>query len=148
MRVSLLALILLATALAGCSGSEEGTATGPPQTPEEVARAWSDALNAGDNRAAGALFALGARIEQGELVIVVSDPRDAVVWTRSLPCTGKIVSVTTEGDTATAVFELGDRRTGSCDAPGSRVTAAFTVQGGKIVLFRQLGGQAAPVEPV
>jgi hypothetical protein len=140
-------VFILVVALAGCSG-EEKRAPQERDTPEEVVRAWSRALNAGDDRRAGSLFAVGARIQQGDLVIVVREPGDAIRWTRSLPCSGTIVELDVEGETATAVFELSDRSTSACDAPGARVTAAFTVRGGKIVLFRQLGGQEPPAEPV
>ena len=135
-------LLALMVALSACSGG------GEPPSPEEVVRAWSRALNAGDNEAAAELFAPGARIEQGGIVIVVRHRADAAAWNRSLPCSGKIVGLATEGSTATATFELFDRRTSRCDAPGARVTAAFTVRNGKILRFRQLGGQPAPVESV
>lgn len=140
-------LLALVVALAGCNGEDE-RAPQSTRTPEQVVRAWSRALNTGDNQAAAALFALGARIEQGELVIVVDERADALAWNRSLPCSGKIVTLVAEGDTATATFLLFDRRTSACDAPGARVEASFEVRNGKIVLFRQLGGQGAPVEPV
>jgi ketosteroid isomerase-like protein len=140
-------VFVLVVALAGCSGEEE-RAEQEPRSPEQVVRAWSRALNTGDDRRAGALFALGARIEQGDLVIVVREPGDAIRWNRSLPCSGTIVELAVEGETATAVFELSDRPTSACDAPGARVTAAFTVRGGKIVLFRQLDGGETPAEPV
>ena len=143
-RALALALIL---ALAACD-DDAGRVAPEPKAPGDVVRAWSRALNAGDNRAAGNLFALGARIEQGDLVIVVHARSDAARWTASLPCAGKIVGLAVKGQTATATFLLSDRATSACDAPGATVRAAFTVQNGRIVLFRQLGGQGAPVEPV
>lgn len=142
-RILALALLL---ALAACEGDER--AAEEPESPADVVRAWTRALNAGDNRAAGNLFALGARIEQGGLVIVVRARSDAATWTASLPCAGRIVGLGVEGQTVTATFLLSDRSTSACDAPGATVRAAFTVQKGKIVLFRQLGGQPAPAEPV
>lgn len=111
-------------------------------------RAWSRALNAGDNGAAADLFALGARIEQGDLVLTVRSRADAVAWNASLPCSGKIVALSVEGDTATATFMLFDRRASLCDAPGGQATAVFTVRDGKIVRWRQTAGRAVPVEPV
>jgi len=139
-RASLAALLTALVALAGCGGEES--------SPEEVVRAWSRALNSGDNGAAADLFALGARIEQAGLVLTVRSREDAVAWNASLPCSGKIVSLRVEGDTATATFTLFDRRTSLCDAPGGRATAVLTVRDGKIVRWRQTAGQAVPVEPV
>jgi limonene-1,2-epoxide hydrolase len=140
-RASLAALLTALVALAGCGGEESAS-------PEEVVRAWSRALNSGDNGAAADLFALGARIEQAGLVLTVRSREDAVAWNASLPCSGKIVSLRVEGDTAIATFTLFDRRTSLCDAPGGRATAVLTVRDGKIVRWRQTAGQAVPVEPV
>jgi hypothetical protein len=136
------AAILAVAALAGCAGD------GDPASSEEVVRAWSRALNAGDNGAAADLFALGARIEQAGLRLTVRSRADALAWNRSLPCSGRIVELATEGEEATATFLLGDRGTSPCDAPGGRVAAVFRVRDGKIVLFRQLPDGTAPFEPV
>ncbi|MGH3031066.1 MAG: hypothetical protein ACRDNE_09940 [Gaiellaceae bacterium] len=73
---------------------------------------------------------------------------DALAWNRSLPCSGRIVAIETRGEDATATFLLGDRHTSACDAPGGRVAAVFRVREGKIVLFRQLPDETAPLEPV
>lgn len=140
MRARWLAL-LAAAALAGCGGEE-------PASSEEVVRAWSRALNAGDNGAAADLFALGARIEQAGFVLTVRSRADAVAWNARLPCSGKITTLSVRGETATATFLLFDRRTSRCDAPGGRATAVFTVRDGKIVRWHQTASQAAPVEPV
>lgn len=111
-------------------------------------RAWSRALNAGDNGAAADLFALGARIEQSGLELRVRTRADALAWNRGLPCSGQIVELQIMGDAVTATFLLGNRRTSPCDAPGGHVTAVFRVREGKIVLFRQLAGEPAPLDPV
>ncbi len=105
--------LALATALTACAGGEE-----PPDA-EELARAWSRALNAGDNQAAGALFAVGARIEQPGLVIVVRTPEDAAVWTASLPCAGRIVAVEGDGEDVVATFVLADRQTSAVTLRGA-----------------------------
>ncbi|MGH3114074.1 MAG: nuclear transport factor 2 family protein [Gaiellaceae bacterium] len=128
-------------ALVACSGGE-------PPGPEEVVRAWSRALNSGDNGAAADLFAIGARIEQSGLELTVRTRADALAWNRSLPCSGRIVEIETSGEDATATFLLGNRGTSRCDAPGGRVAAVFRVQEGKIVLFRQLPDETAPLDPV
>jgi limonene-1,2-epoxide hydrolase len=128
-------------ALVACGGDEQ-------PGPEDVVRAWSRALNAGDNGAAADLFAPGARIEQGGLSLSFRTRADALAWNRGLPCSGRIVDLETEGEDATATFLLGNRRTSACDAPGGRVTAVFRVREGKIVLFRQLPDETVPLEPV
>ena len=105
-------------------------------------RAWSAALNEGDNEAAADLFAAGAQVVQGGRTIRLASHADAVAWNESLPCSGRIVEVETEGETVTATFVLGDRTTSACDAPGAEATAAFHIEDGKIVLWHQLAGEA------
>lgn len=135
-------MALFGIVLSACSGGEE------PPSPEDVVRAWSRALNAGDNGAAADLFAQGAQIEQASLRLTVRTRADALAWNRSLPCSGRIVELVTTGDDATATFVLGNRGTSACDAPGGRVTATFRVRDGKIVLFRQLPAGTVPPEVV
>jgi hypothetical protein len=133
------ALAALSLAFAGCGGSGE--------SPESIVRAWSDALNAGENEAAADLFAPGAQIVQGGRTIRLATHDDAVAWNSALPCSGRIVDIQTDGDTVTATFLLGDRPTSQCDAPGAEATAAFHVEDGKIVLWHQLEGQAPETGP-
>jgi limonene-1,2-epoxide hydrolase len=128
-----IALALAATAvLAGCG-------SGSP-SPESVVRAWSQELNAGDNEAAGKLFAPGAKVVQAGMTIRLETQTDAVRWNAALPCSGKLVAITTEGETARATFVLGDRQKSKCDGPGQRATAIFRVRKGKIVLWHQTAG--------
>jgi hypothetical protein len=135
---------VLVLGLAACAGGAEDAAG-----PEEVVRAWSRALNAGDNEAAAALFAVGARIEQPGFVLRVRRLDDALLWNRTLPCSGEIVRLTTRGEEeATATFLLGDRRTSPCDAPGGEAVALFRVRDGKIVLFRQLPAEPPPEDTI
>ena len=133
------AVILAASALvaiAGCGGS-------PPST-ESVVRAWSQALNADDNESAADLFARGAEVVQGDTVTTLRTHGDAVAWNSRLPCSGRIVSITTKGQNAKATFELGDRQHSRCDGPGRRATAIFRVVKGKIVLWHQTETAAPP----
>lgn len=104
-------------------------------------RAWSEALNSGDNEAAADLFARGAEIVQSGRVVRLATHADAVAWNAALPCSGEIVDVERDGDTVTATFALDDRATSACDAPGAHATAAFRVEDGKIVLWHQLDGE-------
>ena len=115
--------------LAGCGG-------GSPSA-ESVVRAWSAALNQDDNNTAGSLFAKNAEIVQGGHVLTLRTRHQAVAWNSALPCSGRIVSIHTRGQTATATFLLGDRRHSRCDGPGQHATAIFRVVRGKIVLWHQ-----------
>jgi hypothetical protein len=134
--------MLAVLVLAACGG-------GGGTSPESVVREWSDALNAGDNERAADLFARGAQVVQGNDVIFLQTHADAVTFNSSLPCSGRIVEVQTDDDTATATFLLGDRKTSRCDAPGQKAVAAFRVVHGKIVLWHQLPSPApAPAPPV
>ena len=129
------ALVLAAGALTGCgSGSPDA---------ESVVRAWSQALNQGDNETAGKLFAHGARVIQGGSVLTLNTEQDAVAWNAALPCSGRILSIHSRGQTATATFLLGDRPHSTCDGPGNRATAIFRVVRGKIVLWHQTGQPGA-----
>lgn len=110
-----------------------------PTSPEQVVRAWSRALNAGNNKAAARLFAQGAIVAQGGVQFVLATREDAVLWNKWLPCSGHIVEVTVEADVATAVFSLGHRPMSRCDAPpGTLAAARFTVRAGKIVGWEQI----------
>ena len=131
----------LAYALAGCGGSHPSA--------ESVVRAWSQALNSDDNEAAANLFAKGARIIQGGNDFRLVTHADAVAWNAALPCSGKILAITTRGNLTTATFILGDRKSSKCDGPGARTTAVFKVRNGKITLWHQTATQpGGPVTSV
>jgi hypothetical protein len=108
-----------------------------------VVRAWSNALNADDNEHAADLFAPGARVVQAGSVIELKTHRLAVAWNAALPCSGKIVSLESDGPVVTATFLLGDRATSRCDGPGDKASAAFEVEHGKIVVWHQLPTSSA-----
>ena len=135
MRAVTLAAVVLA-ATAGCGGS-------PPST-ESVVRAWSQALNMDDNERAADLFARNAEIVQGDTVTTLRTHRDAVRWNSSLPCSGRIVSITAKGQTAKATFLLADRQHSRCDGPGEHATANFRVVKVKIVLWHQTEAATPP----
>jgi hypothetical protein len=113
-----------------------------PTDPASVAREWSAALNRGDDKAAGALFATNAVVVQGSTRLVLSTRRLAVLWNSGLPCAGRIVRITVTHDIADVNFVLGERPGHKCDAPGIKARAAFQVRNGKIVYWIQL-----PVQP-
>jgi limonene-1,2-epoxide hydrolase len=138
LRFPLSLVFLLAAVLAGCGST--------PPSPESVARAWSQELNSGDNEAAAKLFAPGAEIVQAGTTLRLNTQAEAVAWNAALPCSGRIVSIKTHDETATATFELGDRQQSKCDGPGQQVTAIFRVHNGKIILWHQTTSEE-PVGP-
>jgi limonene-1,2-epoxide hydrolase len=135
-KVRFLLVAAVAATTAGCGSS-------PPST-ESVVRAWSQALNSEDNQGAANLFAPGAEVVQGDQVVTLRTHAQAVEWNRALPCSGRIVSIKSTGQTATAIFELADRSNSRCDGPGQRATAIVRVVKGKIVLWHQTGTTTPP----
>jgi limonene-1,2-epoxide hydrolase len=135
-KAGFLLLVIVAVAGTGCGSS--------PPSAESVVRAWSQALNSEDNQSAANLFAPGAEIVQGDRVVTLRTHAEAVEWNSELPCSGRIVSITSTDHTATATFELGDRSHSRCDGPGERATAIFRVVKGKIVLWHQTATPAPP----
>ena len=140
---SLPALALLA-GLVALAGAGCGSAV---RSPAAVVRAWSAALDRGDNEAAAGLFATGAEIVQGDLVLRLGSRAAAVRWNASLPCTGTIVSLRADGPLVHAAFLLGDRPTSRCDGPGATASAVILVRHGRIVLWHQTPTRAAPPGP-
>jgi len=131
--------VAIAALACGCGDSQPSA--------QSVVRAWSQALNAGDNKRAADLFAPGAEIVQGGTVIRLRTHAEAEAWNSALPCSGRIVAIKTRGNTARATFELGDRQQSRCDGPGHRATAIFRVVKGKIVLWHQTGSSTQPPPP-
>jgi limonene-1,2-epoxide hydrolase len=129
----------LALLASGCGDSQPSA--------QSVVRAWSQALHADDNKGAADLFALGAEVVQGSTVMHLQTHAEAEAWNSALPCSGKIVSIKSHGQTARATFRLGDRQHSRCDGPGELATAIFKVEKGKIVLWHQAGSSTAPPPP-
>lgn len=108
-------------------------------SPASVVRAWSAALNKGNNEAAANLFAKNAIVAQPGYTLPLKTHKLAVLWNKSLPCAGHILWITVKKNVADATFRLSDRSpVQRCDAPGTRARAAFTVVNGKIAAFVQL----------
>ena len=122
--------ILAAVLLAGCDGS---------QSPERVVRAWSKALNRGDNTGAADLFAVGAKVIAGDSIRVLPNRAQAIEFNAGLPCSGRIVELKAAGAEVTARFQLADRATHRCRGVGERGSILFRVRHGKIVAFDQIG---------
>jgi len=137
----------LVACAAACCVFLAGCGSGQP-SPESVVRAWSQALNSDDNATAAKLFAPHAEIVQGDRVLTLRNAKEALAWNAALPCSGRILSIRTSGQTATATFLLGDRRHSRCDGPGQHATAIVKVVRGKIVLWHQTGSGPAPAPSV
>jgi hypothetical protein len=133
-RAALL-LIAFAALTSGFSGMQRAGGRNPDV---QVVRAWSAALNAGDDVKAASYFALNARVIQGALVAILRTHRSAVVFNASLPCSGRIVATTQRGHLVTATFVLGQRPGHRCDGPGQQTVAAFGIRSSRIVLWHQL----------
>jgi limonene-1,2-epoxide hydrolase len=139
LRLWLALPVLFPALLAGCGST--------PPSPESVVRAWSQELNSGDNEGAAKLFAPGAEVVQAGTAIRLNTHAQALAWNTALPCSGRLLSIKTTGDTTRATFVLGDRPKRKCDGPGQRATAIFRVRKGKIVLWHQTSSEPAPVGP-
>ena len=113
-----------------------------------VVRAWSAALNAGDDAKAASYFAPNARVIQGSLVALLRTRKSAVVFNASLPCSGRIVATTVRNHLVTAKFVLGQRPGHRCDGPGQTAYAALRITNGKITLWHQLPGPTAGGSPI
>jgi limonene-1,2-epoxide hydrolase len=138
MRAAAACALAAVTLAAGCGDSSPSA--------ESVVRAWSQALNHDDNTTAASLFARDAKVVQLGRVLTLRTRADALAWNAALPCSGRIVSIHSRGNTATATFRLGDRTHSRCDGPGQEATAIFRVVRGKIVLWHQTdsGGSLLP----
>ena len=139
MRLPLVLPLLSAGVLAGCGST--------PPSAESVVRAWSQQLNVGDNQGAAKLFAPGAEIVQAGTTRRLNTQAEAIAWNAALPCSGRIVSIKSSGNTTRATFILGNRQKSKCDGPGQKATAIVRVKNGKIVLWHQTSATPAPVGP-
>ena len=133
------AVLLCAALVAGCGGGDDKAAKPKQATPEDIVRAWSVALNSGEDKKAAALFADGAKISQAGVEYTLINGAGRYEFNSGLPCSGQIVELHSTGVAeVTATFVLGQRANHRCDAPGVKTTAVFTIRGGRIVAFRQL----------
>ncbi len=139
MRLPLVLPLLATGVLAGCGST--------PPSAESVVRAWSQQLNVGDNQGAAKLFAPGAEIVQAGTTLRLNTQAEAIAWNAALPCSGRIVSIKSSGNTTRATFILGNRQKSKCDGPGQKATAIVRVKNGKIVLWHQTSATPAPVGP-
>ena len=129
-RCAVLALVLAPAATA--AGVDSPAAT------KRVVHAWSNRLNSYDNAGAARLFARPAVFLQSGGALRLRTYADIALWHSLLPCAGRIVSISVEGEYATAVFVLANGRHRRCDAPGQKAAAVFRVRHGKIVSWEQV----------
>jgi hypothetical protein len=126
-------LILLAVAAAGCGGSSH-------RTPVQVVRAWSSAVNRGDEEAAVALFGPNAVFVAGDYQTVLRTRADVLAFHREMVWCGPIVRLAAHGDEVEAQFSLASRPTAHCERGGrERGSVYFRIREGKIVFFDQIG---------
>jgi hypothetical protein len=121
-------LALLAVALAGCGGD------GP--SAEGVVRAWAESVRLGDAEAAGALFAPGAEVVDGNRTRVLETESEAVRYVRREACAGTVVRIE-DGDDATVEAEFDVRGATRCEG-ADREVALFRVEDGHITFLHRL----------
>jgi hypothetical protein len=126
-------LTVLALAAAGCGG-------GGRKTPAEVVRAWSVALNRGDEEAAAALFGPKAVFVAGDYQTVLRTREQVLAFHREMVWCGPIVRLVAKGREVEAQFSLASRPTAHCERGGrERGSVYFRIRDGKIVFFDQIG---------
>jgi ketosteroid isomerase-like protein len=126
-------LIVLAVAAAGCGGSSD-------RTPAQVVRAWSAALNRGDEEAASALFGPNAVFVAGDYQTVLRTHADVLAFHQEMVWCGPIVRLAAHGDEVEAQFSLATRPNRHCERGGrERGSVYFRIRDGKIVFFDQIG---------
>jgi hypothetical protein len=156
----LLAAAATAALLGGCGeddGGEEGTRGEVPADevagdadPEAVTviTRWSEALRRGDIEAAAATFAIPSVAENPPLLVHIDSEAEARLFNESLPCGGRLIRATSEGEFTTATFRLTERPgPGSCgDGTGNTAEAAFVIEDDEIVEWRRVG-ESLPSAP-
>ena len=101
-------------------------------------RAWSDAINHDRNEDAAELIAPNAKIVQQGRAFLLPSRGDARRFNASLPCQGKIVALSMEGNRVRASFLLDNRGTFACGGVGTTDTAVFTIRHGRIAVWELL----------
>lgn len=129
MRLRAALVLPLLALVAGCGGSD---------SPEQVVRGWSDAINHDRNDDAAELIAPNAKIVQQGRAFLLLARADARRFNASLPCQGKIVALSTEGNRVRATFLLDNRGTFACGGVGTTDTAVFTIRHGRISVWELL----------
>jgi limonene-1,2-epoxide hydrolase len=126
-----LLMLVFAAAGSGC-GSDDSN------DPTSVVESWSRAINASDDDTAAGLFAPDSVvIQDGRHTRLTGEP-EALAFNSSLPCGGKIVKTSIQGNEVTATFTLTTRPGHNCDGTGEPAVAVFRITDGKITLWHEL----------
>ena len=141
MRLAALGVALL-LALTACGGGSTRKAGDSTRSAADVVRDWSAALNAYDNRRAASLFARNIAIVQGDQLMRLHTPGQAIAWNKGLPCAGAIRSLEQRGSSVEVTFHLKSAKNRHCQDPaGAEAIAMLVVENGKIILWDQIGSQ-------
>ena len=128
-------VLLLLLFAASCPAAAAMT----PSDPTKVVESWSQAINASDDETAADLFAPDARRDPGR---PPHDARrasaEALAFNSSLPCGGKIVKTSIDGQRGDGDVQLTRRPGHMCDGTGEAAVAVFRITDGKITLWHQL----------
>jgi hypothetical protein len=128
-------LVVLAVVAAGCGGSSHRTTSSA-----QVVRAWSAAVNRGDDEAAAALFGSKVVFVAGDYRTVLRSRDEALAFNRAIGWCGPIVRLARDDGEVVAQFSLASRSSGHCERGGrERGSVAFRIRDGKIVFFDQIG---------
>jgi hypothetical protein len=114
--------------LVGCGGASA--------SPEDVVRAWSDALADGNGEAAAKLFAANARFVAGDSERRLETYDDALALNTGFRCAGRVVRLTRTAGYVTAM--LAARHVSRCGG-GEWGSVDVRVRDGKIVELIQIG---------
>jgi hypothetical protein len=113
-----------------------------------VIRTWADTLRAGDVEAAARLFALPARVANGEPPLSLTTRAAVEAFNASLPCGARLVRTRRRGRYTIATFRLTERPGGDCGAGvGDIAATAFRLRGGKIVEWLRVRTSSDPAAP-
>ena len=128
MAARAVALAFLVVALSSCGGREPSA--------EGVVRAWAESVRLGDAEAAGALFAPGAEVVDGERSRVLETEAEAIRYVRREACAGSVVRIDDEGG-ATVEAEFDVHGATRCEG-ADRELALFRVEDGRITFLHRL----------
>ena len=137
MRRLAIGMLLL---LAGCGGGGH-----QPPGPEDVIRAWSDAMRRSDIAAADARFGVPVTVANGTAPIQLTTREQVHAFNSSLPCGSRLVGTQVREGLVIATFVLTERPGRSCDGTGHTAYAAFEVRDGLIRRWlRIVQGEGTP----
>jgi hypothetical protein len=131
-------VLLLALGAGAATAAQPSGKAARERQMKAVVHAWSNRLNANDNKGLARLYRVPALIAQGPYEYRLVTRKQVARWYSSLPCAGKVVSIAIRGRYAAVVFLLADRGKTACDAPGTLAAALFEIVNGKIVSWQQI----------